>query len=119
MPIFCKQGHGVLINKGSMVSYVGQPYTSAYVTSKHAIRGLSECLRMELTDARDTHVPTALPATLDTPLFHHRANYTGRAPRAWSRFCPAELVAATIVRLAEKPIREPLRRENCSRARGS
>jgi short-subunit dehydrogenase len=106
LPIFREQGHGVLINNGSMVSYVGQPYTSAYVTSKHAIRGLSECLRMELIDARDIHVATVLPATIDTPLFHHAANYTGRAPRGMEPVYPAELVAATIVRLAEKPMRE-------------
>jgi short-subunit dehydrogenase len=108
LPIFREQGHGVLINVASMVSYVGQPYTSAYVTSKHAIRGLGECLRMELMDERDIHVSTVLPASIDTPLFQHGANYTGRGARAMQPVYPAELVAATIVRMAEKPRREAI-----------
>lgn len=108
LPIFREQGHGVLVNVASMVSYVGQPYTSAYVTSKHAIRGLGECLRMELMDEREIHVSTVLPASIDTPLFHHAANYTGRGARAMEPVYPAELVAATIVRMAEKPQREAM-----------
>ncbi|MFD1911046.1 SDR family oxidoreductase [Halodurantibacterium flavum] len=106
LPVFREQGHGVLINNASMVAYVGQPYTSAYVASKHAIRGLGESLRMELMDARDIHVSTVLPATIDTPLFHHAANYTGRAAKGMEPIYPAELCAATIVQMAERPMRE-------------
>ena len=36
---FREQGSGVLINVASVVAYVGQPYTSAYVASKFARRG--------------------------------------------------------------------------------
>jgi short-subunit dehydrogenase len=106
LPVFREQGHGVLINVASMVSYVGQPYTSAYVASKHAIRGLGECLRMELIDERDMHVCTVLPATIDTPLFHHAGNYTGRAAKGMEPIYSAERVAATILDLAKKPMRE-------------
>jgi short-subunit dehydrogenase len=106
LPIFREQGHGVLINVASIVAYVGQPYTSAYVTSKHAIRGLGECLRMELMDERDIHVCTVLPASIDTPIFQQAANYTGRTPRAMEPVYPAELVAATIVKMAQSPQRE-------------
>jgi NAD(P)-dependent dehydrogenase (short-subunit alcohol dehydrogenase family) len=103
---FRLQGSGVLINIASMVSYKGQPYTSAYCTSKFAIRGLSECLRMELLDAPDIHVSTLLPASIDTPLFQSAANYTGRAVKAMEPVYPPELVAADIVRLAISPRRE-------------
>ncbi|MFN3663819.1 SDR family NAD(P)-dependent oxidoreductase [Yoonia sp.] len=106
LPVFREQGHGVLINVASMVSYVGQPYTSAYVASKQAIRGLGECLRMELMDEKDIHVSTVLPATIDTPLFHHAGNYTGRAAKGMEPIYPAELVAATILSLTQKPTRE-------------
>ena len=46
LPHFREQGSGVLINNASMVGAVGQPYTSPYVSTKWAIRGLGECLRM-------------------------------------------------------------------------
>lgn len=89
-----------------MVSYVGQPYTSGYGSSKHAIRGLGESLRMELMDAPDIHVSTVMPATIDTPLFHHAANYTGRGAKGMEPIYPAELCAATIVQMAQHPKRE-------------
>ncbi len=108
LPYFKEQGSGVLINVSSVVAKAGQPYTSAYVTSKFAIRGLSECLRQELIlgKARDIHVCTVMPASIDTPFFQHGANYTGRAPKALNPVCDAEKVAQTIVRCARRPRRE-------------
>ncbi|WP_437967419.1 SDR family oxidoreductase [Sorangium sp. So ce260] len=105
---FRRQGTGVLINVGSMVSRLSEPYVSAYVASKHAIRGLSQSLRQELKllRARDIHVATVLPATIDTPFFQHAGNYTGRTPRAMPPVYPPERVARAIVRLARTPRRE-------------
>lgn len=37
LPVFREQGSGVLINNGSVLSAVSQPYVGAYVLSKHAI----------------------------------------------------------------------------------
>jgi NAD(P)-dependent dehydrogenase (short-subunit alcohol dehydrogenase family) len=110
LPSFREQGSGVLINIASIAGRVGQPYTSAYVTTKWGIRGLSECLRQELLlDApHDIHVCTVLPASTDTPLFQQGANYTGRAVKPMSPVYDAEQVAQTIVRLAEHPRRETL-----------
>lgn len=106
IPRFRAQGEGVLINIASMVATSGQPFSSAYAASKWAIRGLSETLRMELLDAPGIHVCTVLPATIDTPLFQHAANYTGRAPRAIPPVYPPERVAAIIVGLVQQPQRE-------------
>lgn len=103
---FREQGEGLLVNVSSMVGLVGQPYTSAYATTKWAIRGLSECLRMELQDAPGIRVATVLPASIDTPIFQHAANYTGRATKAMRPVYPPEQVAATIVDLATRPRRE-------------
>jgi NAD(P)-dependent dehydrogenase (short-subunit alcohol dehydrogenase family) len=60
------------------------PNTSPYVASKYAIRGLSSCLRMQLSLEKecDIHVCNVMPAAIDTPLFQHAANYTGRAVKA-------------------------------------
>jgi NAD(P)-dependent dehydrogenase (short-subunit alcohol dehydrogenase family) len=103
---FREQGKGCLINVASMVGHAGQLYASAYVSSKWAIRGLSECLRMELMNAPEIHVSTVLPAVIDTPLYQHAANYTGRAIKAMKPIYPPEQVAAAIVRLAQRPERE-------------
>jgi NAD(P)-dependent dehydrogenase (short-subunit alcohol dehydrogenase family) len=75
LPYFRKQGSGTLINVSSVVGKVGSPFVSAYTTSKFGIVGLSESLRMELQDAPDIHVCTVLPASIDTPLFQHAANF--------------------------------------------
>lgn len=106
LPYFRKQGSGVLINVASVASVVGQPYTSAYNVSKFGIRGLGESLRQELLDAPDIHVCTLLPPTVDTPLFQHAANFTGRAVQAMPPVLSAERVARAIVALARRPRRE-------------
>src|SRR5690606_21511524 len=108
LPYFREQGCGTLINVASAVAAAPQPYTSAYVASKFAIRGLSDCLRMELSldHVPDIHVCTVLPATVDTPLFQHAANYTGRAVQAMPPVYAAERVARAIVDLVTSPERE-------------
>jgi NAD(P)-dependent dehydrogenase (short-subunit alcohol dehydrogenase family) len=103
---FREQGSGRLINVSSMAGHSGQPFVSAYVTSKWAIRGLTECLRMELADAPDITASTVLPASIDTPIFQHAGNYTGRPIKAMTPVYPPEQVAAAIVRVARWPRRE-------------
>ncbi len=110
LPVFREQGSGVLILNDSVVGAAPQPYTAAYVTSKYAIRGFAECLRMELSldEAPDIHVCTVMPASIDTPLFQQAANFTGRQVKALDPVNPAEKVAEAIVSLAERPRRELL-----------
>lgn len=102
------QGSGVLVNVSSITSVVPQPYATAYVMSKAAVSALSASLRQELqlTGDRKIKVCTVLPATIDTPLFQHAANYTGRQVVAMPPVYPAGQVAKTIVRLARHPRRE-------------
>ena len=108
LPRFREQGSGVLINNASLVARVSQPYTNAYVISKQGVRALGMSLRQELAleGAGGIHVCTVLPASIDTPLFQHAANYTGRAAKAMPPVYPAERVARAIVRLAMFPRRE-------------
>jgi NAD(P)-dependent dehydrogenase (short-subunit alcohol dehydrogenase family) len=110
LPIFREQGSGVLINVASVAGKVSQPYTGAYVLTKHAIRALGMSLRQELAldGANDIRVCTVMPASIDTPLFQHAANYTGWVVQPMPPVYPAEEVAETIVRLAERPRREAL-----------
>ena len=105
LPELRRRGGGTLVNVGSVNSRVGAPYASAYVASKFAVRGFSECLRDELRgEAID--VCTVLPASIDTPLFQHAANFAGRAIKPLRPVLRPERVAAAIVRAARRPRRE-------------
>lgn len=103
---FRKQEHGVLINISSILGKIGAPYASAYSASKFAVAGFSESLRMELRNDPAIHVCTVFPATIDTPLFQHAANYTGRAVNAPPPVYQPEEVAEVILRCVIKPVRE-------------
>lgn len=105
-PYFREQGGGTLINVSSMVGKVGSPYVSAYTTSKFAINGWTESLRMELQDVPQIQICTVLAASIDTPLFQHAANYTGRAVKPLPPVYSPEQVAKAIVGCIEKPRRE-------------
>ncbi len=106
LPQFREQGSGVLINNSSVLGAVGAPYLSAYTASKFAIRGFGQSLRQELLHDRNIHVCTVLPAAIDTPFFQHAANYTGRAVKPLRPTYEADLVAARIIDLAQRPERE-------------
>ena len=103
---FRRQGSGVLINVSSVHGAGGAPLASAYVSTKFAVRGLSESLRQELRREPDIHVCTVLPASIDTPFFQHAANYSGRRLKALRPVVAPDRVAAAIVRLAARPRRE-------------
>jgi short-subunit dehydrogenase len=102
---FRLHGDGTLINVASAVAEVPQPYAAAYVMSKAAVRGLANSVRMELwlDGARDIHVCSVLPGPVDTPLFVHGANFSGRAIKAPPPVYAPERIAKAIVGLARKP----------------
>jgi NAD(P)-dependent dehydrogenase (short-subunit alcohol dehydrogenase family) len=106
IPIFRRQGRGVLINMGSVLSKVGQPFVPSYSISKFALRGLSESLRTELADDPDVHVCTILPYAVDTPHFQAGGNELGRPARALPPMQSPEKVARAIVEMAAHPRRE-------------
>ncbi|GAA2392466.1 SDR family oxidoreductase [Streptomyces glaucosporus] len=103
-----EQGRGTLVNVSSVVAALPQPYTHAYGMSKAAVRALGTSLRQELWLAgeRGIRVCTVLPATVDTPLFDHAANYTGRRPVAMPPVYSPERVARAVVRVVRSPRRE-------------
>jgi NAD(P)-dependent dehydrogenase (short-subunit alcohol dehydrogenase family) len=105
LPAFRQQGHGVLINVSSVFGTLGAPYQNAYATSKYALRGLSECLRLEGKGAH-VRVVTVLPATLTTPLLHQGASATHRRVRTLEPLYAADRIARAIVRSALHPKRE-------------
>lgn len=106
LPRFRRQGSGVLINMSSVWGRVPSPQVAPYVTSKHAVRAFSECLHGELRDEPDIHVATVVPEAVDTPIFEHAGNYTGRQVRPIPPVLDAEEVARGIEACAEDPRRE-------------
>jgi NAD(P)-dependent dehydrogenase (short-subunit alcohol dehydrogenase family) len=106
VPIFRKQKRGILINVGSILSKIGQPFVPSYVISKFALRGMSEALRAELADEPDIHVCSLFPYAVDTPHFESGGNVVGREAHAMSPVQSPEKVARAIVELAEHPRRE-------------
>jgi short-subunit dehydrogenase len=106
LPQFRRQRHGSLILVASIYAKMTTPYVSAYVASKSGLLGLANVLRQELLDEKDVHVCTVLPATIDTPIFQHAANYTGRRVRPLPPVVSPHRVAKVIARLADKPQRQ-------------
>jgi NAD(P)-dependent dehydrogenase (short-subunit alcohol dehydrogenase family) len=62
-------------------------------------------LRMELHAAPGIHVCAVLPATIDTPIHQHAANYTGRPMRPPPPVTDPVRVARAIVRVSRRPRR--------------
>ncbi|WP_431246330.1 SDR family NAD(P)-dependent oxidoreductase [Leifsonia xyli] len=85
-----RQRSGLIVNVSSILGEVPQPYSAAYSMSKAAIIAFGRSLRSELSLAKSpVHVVTVLPPTLDTPIFHHAGNITGRALKALPPVYPA------------------------------
>jgi NAD(P)-dependent dehydrogenase (short-subunit alcohol dehydrogenase family) len=106
VPIFRRQGHGVLVNVCSVLSKVGHAFVPSYVISKFAQRGLTEALRVELADEPNIHVCSIFPYAIDTPHFENAANELGFRARALAPVQSPEKVARAIVGLVERPRRE-------------
>lgn len=105
IPVFRKQRRGVLINVGSILSKVGQPYVPSYVISKFGLHGLTEVLRTEFADDPDIHVCGLYPYTVDTQHFQAGANWIGRRSRSLPPLQSPEKVARALADLAEHPMR--------------
>lgn len=106
LPHMQEQGRGVIVNVASLYAKMTSPYVGAYATSKYGVLGFSEVLRQELKSERGISVCTVLPGSIDTPIFRHAANYTGREIRPVPPVASPERVARAIVRCARHPRRE-------------
>ena len=103
---FRAQGAGVLINMSSVWGRVSTPQVTPYIVSKNAVRAFSECLAGELVDEEEIHVATMVPQAVDTPIFEHAGNFTGRQVRPIPPVLDVEEVAEGIELCAEDPKRE-------------
>lgn len=104
---FRAQGHGTLVNIGSIDSEVPLAYQASYSASKAGVLSLGRALNEELRlDGQERiKVATVMPWAVDTPWWEHAANYSGGTPRMAAMDDPAEVVDA-IVGIALDPHEE-------------
>jgi NAD(P)-dependent dehydrogenase (short-subunit alcohol dehydrogenase family) len=77
-----KRNGGALINVGSMVSDRAVPLQGIYSASKHALKGFTDALRMELEEeGAPVSVTLIKPGSIGTPMPQHVKNYTNSEPK--------------------------------------
>jgi NAD(P)-dependent dehydrogenase (short-subunit alcohol dehydrogenase family) len=103
-----KDAGGVLINLGSELSEVAIPLQGIYSASKHAVKGYTDALRMELEhDDVPIAVTLVKPSAINTPYPEHARNYLDEGvPALPPPIYAPEVVARTILHCAERPVRD-------------
>ena len=102
-----KKKGGTLINLGSIASDFAIPLQGMYSASKHAIKGFTDALRMEL-EAENAPINVTLikPNSINSPLPQRARNYMDREPMLPPPIYPPEEVAYAILNAAEHYRRE-------------
>ncbi|MDQ3126145.1 MAG: SDR family oxidoreductase [Pseudomonadota bacterium] len=102
-----REGGGAIINVGSILSDAPLPIQGVYSASKHAVKGFTNALRMELMRERaPITVSLVKPAAVDSPYSKHARNLTGYATQNPQPVYATHVVADTILYCASHPIRE-------------
>jgi NAD(P)-dependent dehydrogenase (short-subunit alcohol dehydrogenase family) len=100
---------GALINVGSVLSNTGYPLQGHYTASKHAVKGFTDSIRVELEHERSPVSVTLIqPAAIDTPYPEHAKSYLGLEPTHTPPVYAPEVVARTILSCAQRPQRNVL-----------
>lgn len=102
-----REGGGAIINVGSILSDAPSPVQGVYSASKHAVKGFTNALRMELMrEQAPITLSLVKPGAIDTPYSRHARNLTGQAVHNPQPVYATHVVADTILYCASHPIRE-------------
>ena len=102
-----QENGGALINIGSVLSDRAVPLQGSYSASKHAVKGFSDALRMEMEHAgAPVSVTLVKPGPIDTPYLHHAKNYMDAEPTHVPPVYSPESVAKAILHAASNPMRD-------------
>jgi short-subunit dehydrogenase len=102
-----QQTPAALINLGSVLSERAIPLQGMYCASKHAVKGFTDALRMELEhDGLPVSVTLIKPSAIDTPYVDHAKNYLHDQPKNPPPVYDPRLVAKAILHAAEHPRRD-------------
>lgn len=97
-----EKSRGTLINVGSEVSETVVPLQGMYSASKHAVKGFTDALRVELQhDEVPVTVTLVQPGATDTPFPQHARNYMDQEPALPTPLDDAFHVAEAILEAAE------------------
>jgi NAD(P)-dependent dehydrogenase (short-subunit alcohol dehydrogenase family) len=98
---------GALVNVGSVLSDRAMPLQGTYSASKHAVKGFTDALRMEIEkDRLPISVSLVKPGPIDTPYYKHAKNYLDEEPKPPPPVYAPELVARAILACAVRPVRD-------------
>ena len=98
---------GALINIGSEVSDKAVPLQAIYSASKHAVKGWTDALRMELEyEQAPISVTLIKPGPIDTPYTQHAKNYLPDQPQHAPPVYDPQSVADAILHAATTPVRD-------------
>jgi short-subunit dehydrogenase len=101
-----KPGGGALINVGSINSDMPSPVISSYTASKHAVKGFTDSLRLEMMAAEaPVSITLVKPGPVGTPFPQHGRNLTGRKAQLPPPLYAPGLVADAILDAAQHPRR--------------
>ncbi len=104
---FRERGGGTIINVGSVASDLAFTQQGMYVASKHAVKGFTDALRMELIEEGVPITVTLLkPNSIDSPLPNRARNYMDREPMLPPPIYRPEEVAYAVKVCAEHAHRE-------------
>jgi NAD(P)-dependent dehydrogenase (short-subunit alcohol dehydrogenase family) len=102
-----KRAGGVLVNVGSVLGDTTMPLQGHYSASKHAVKGFTDALRIELAEeGAPVAVVLVKPSAIDTPYPEHAGNHLGVAPKHQAPVYAPDVVAAAILDAAEHPRRD-------------
>ncbi|HSU39797.1 MAG TPA: SDR family oxidoreductase [Polyangiaceae bacterium] len=99
---------GAIINLGSEVSDAVAPLQGTYSASKHAVKGFTDALRVEVEEVDKAPVSITLiqPTAVNTPYPEHAKNYLSREPALPKPMVEPERVAQAILDAAKSPTRD-------------
>lgn len=99
-----QRGGGALVNLGSTVSDRAIPVQGIYSASKHAVKGFTDALRMELErEGVPISVTLIKPGAINTPYTLHAKNYMAAELTLPPPVYAPETVARAILHCAENP----------------
>ncbi|KHL26198.1 short-chain dehydrogenase [Croceibacterium mercuriale] len=97
---------GALINVGSINGDMASPILGAYNASKHAVKGFTDSLRIEvLKNGHPVSVTLIKPSAIGTPFPQHGRNITGESGRLPPPLYAPEVVARAILDAVSHPRR--------------
>lgn len=124
IPVMRSQGYGRIIQNSSVLGLVALPFRGAYICSKYALEGLTDCLRLELKGSGvyvslietgpiescfRANALRALERNIDTESSVHKEKYQGAIHRLKKHgpttpfTLPADAVVKKLIKALESP----------------